>query len=213
MNLLIASGDAVFARMLELECLSRGAAVTLVSERAALVDALPTARLSLIDAAFLREGALPAATGCDRIIIGYPDELLQIPLDELSKYDTVSRPFPVEDLMNAIFGRDDERVYEFRSRRKKSPSDHLMLEAEQHVAFYKGEKIALTAKEFALLRMLYENRGKAVGREEAATIFGEESAKTTNVVDVYVRYLRVKLDDRFHVRLITTVRGCGYMME
>jgi DNA-binding response OmpR family regulator len=88
----------------------------------------------------------------------------------------------------------------------------LALDTENHVAYYKGEKIALTQKEFALLALLYENRGTPVSREHAlAEVFSDAETKT-NVVDVYVNYLRTKIDSRFDVRMISTVRGLGYVI-
>jgi two-component system copper resistance phosphate regulon response regulator CusR len=77
---------------------------------------------------------------------------------------------------------------------------------------YKGEKIVLTQKEFALLKLLFENRGEGVSRERALTEVFSDTDTKTNVVDVYVNYLRAKIDHKFDVRMILTVRGCGYMI-
>lgn len=64
-----------------------------------------------------------------------------------------------------------------------------------------------------MLDLLYENRGVPVSREEALSLVFDEAGGGTNVVDVYVNYLRAKIDHPFGVRLITTVRGKGYMIE
>ena len=73
--------------------------------------------------------------------------------------------------------------------------------------------MSLTNKEFALLEHLMLNRGHCVSRVELLeTVWNTEPAQTTNIVDVYVNYLRRKLDDMPPGGLIRTVRGQGYMI-
>ena len=75
-----------------------------------------------------------------------------------------------------------------------------------------GEKIDLSKKELELLRLLYSKSGEPVSRREArATVFPAES--DSNVVDVYISYLRKKFDLRFDTRMIITVRNKGYMLK
>ena len=79
----------------------------------------------------------------------------------------------------------------------------------------RGERrIDLTAREFALLEYLMNNAGKAVSR---ATIMREvwniNFDSTTNIVDVYMKYLRDKIDTEGEVKLIRTVRGVGYVLS
>ena len=58
-----------------------------------------------------------------------------------------------------------------------------------------------------------EKRGTPVSREEASTVFlGDDGEMKSNVVDVYIKYLREKIDERFDIKLIKTVRGAGYMI-
>ena len=76
-----------------------------------------------------------------------------------------------------------------------------------------GQQIDLTNKEFALLEHLLLNRGQCVSRVELLdSVWNLEPAQTTNIVDVYVNYLRRKLEDPPPGRLIRTVRGHGYMV-
>ena len=76
------------------------------------------------------------------------------------------------------------------------------------------EPVQLTKKEFDLLLYLMTHRGKAVTRDELLeNIWGYEYTGDTNVVDVYVRYLRHKIEDRFGVRMIQTIRSVGYMFS
>ena len=76
-----------------------------------------------------------------------------------------------------------------------------------------GRKIDLTNKEFALLEHLLLNRGQCVSRVELLdSVWNLEPAQTTNIVDVYVNYLRRKIADPAPGQLIRTVRGRGYMV-
>jgi two-component system copper resistance phosphate regulon response regulator CusR len=77
-----------------------------------------------------------------------------------------------------------------------------------------GRKIALTDKEFALLEYLLANTGRVMSRTMIVEAVWDESFEgMTNIVDVYVRHLRRKIDDGQAVRLIHTVRGAGYTIS
>jgi DNA-binding response OmpR family regulator len=76
-----------------------------------------------------------------------------------------------------------------------------------------GQSVALTNTEFSFLEQLMLNRGHCVSRSELLhTVWKPESAQATNIVDVYVNYLRRKLHDRPPASVIRTVRGSGYMI-
>ncbi|MFZ1535868.1 MAG: winged helix-turn-helix domain-containing protein, partial [Chromatiaceae bacterium] len=77
-----------------------------------------------------------------------------------------------------------------------------------------GQRIDLTAKEFALLEFFVRRRGEVLPRALiAASVWDMNFDSNTNVVDVAVRRLRLKVDDGFEPRLIQTVRGMGYVLE
>jgi DNA-binding response OmpR family regulator len=83
----------------------------------------------------------------------------------------------------------------------------------EHVVRHRACNLSLTNKEFALLEHLMLNRGHCVTRLELLeTVWKGEPVETTNIVDVYVNYLRRKLDDAPPGGLIRTVRGKGYMV-
>ena len=213
MNVLIATKDLIFCRMLTLEFAEKGFSVLTAQTYEETVEAIPSVRLALIDAKFISEGPLPKCT-YDIILFGHAEDFDQIPTQELTKYYTLLRPFSIEDFFSNLFVPEDESgSIHVRVPKKKSPSESLALDATTHAAFYKGEKISLTQKEFALLALLFENRGSPISREEAlSTVFGD-AGSSTNVVDVYINYLRAKIDHKFGVRMISTVRGCGYMIQ
>jgi DNA-binding response OmpR family regulator len=90
---------------------------------------------------------------------------------------------------------------------------NLELDRMNHSAARAGEEIGLTNKEFGLLEHLMLNRGQCVSRVELLeTVWKLEPAQTTNIVDVYINYLRRKLKDPAPGRLIRTVRGKGYIV-
>ena len=83
-----------------------------------------------------------------------------------------------------------------------------------HTARRGGREIELSAKEFALLSYLMYNKNIVLSREKIEDhIWNFDYEGGTNVVDVYIRYLRKKIDDGFDVKLIRTVRGSGYLLQ
>ena len=76
------------------------------------------------------------------------------------------------------------------------------------------EEITLSAKEFSLLEYLIRNAGIVLGREKIEQhLWNYDFEGGSNVIDVYIRYLRKKIDDPFPSKLIHTVRGAGYVLK
>jgi DNA-binding response OmpR family regulator len=91
---------------------------------------------------------------------------------------------------------------------------NLTLDLNRKVAFRDEIEIALTAKEFNLLEYLMRNQGKVISRQQiAAAVWDIHFDTQTNVVDVYVNFLRKKIDKDFHPRLIHTQIGMGYRFD
>ncbi|MBO4423048.1 MAG: winged-helix domain-containing protein [Clostridia bacterium] len=80
---------------------------------------------------------------------------------------------------------------------------------------YKSGRISLTPAEYAVLYELYSNKGKPVSRKRLAAIISgdEKNAAASNCADVYIRFLRKKLEEPYKCRLIRTVRGYGYTID
>ena len=77
-----------------------------------------------------------------------------------------------------------------------------------------GKAIALTGREYALLEYLMRNQGAVLSRERIEqNIFNYDYEGASNMVDVYIRYLRKKVDEGFSPKLIHTVRGAGYVLR
>jgi DNA-binding response OmpR family regulator len=123
--------------------------------------------------------------------------------------DLMTKPFSLHELRarcRALLRRKRETRLQLRA-------GDLELDRMEHTARRGGRLIVLTNKEFALLEHLLLNRGQCVTRVELLdSVWNLEPAQTTNIVDVYVNYLRRKLEDPPPGRLIHTVRGKGYMV-
>ena len=77
-----------------------------------------------------------------------------------------------------------------------------------------GRRINLTPKEFSLLEYLVRHHGTVVTRTMIAEhVWDQHFDSFTNVIDVYIRYLRTKIDDPFPTKLIHTIRGVGYLLS
>jgi two-component system OmpR family response regulator len=90
----------------------------------------------------------------------------------------------------------------------------LEVDPAAHTAVRDGRRVELTAREFALLEFLARRAGEVVSRTELLEhVWDQNFAGSTNIVDVYVGYLRRKLEEPFGRPLIRTVRGAGYVLE
>lgn len=91
---------------------------------------------------------------------------------------------------------------------------HVILDKKRHIVKADGHTIELTPREFTMLQVLLENTDIVLSRETLLDkVCGYDYMGETNIIDVYVRYLRSKLDDAFGFRMIQTVRGVGYVIR
>ena len=124
--------------------------------------------------------------------------------------DYVTKPFSTDELLARVRAR----------LREKEPAANvlahrdLIMDRDRHEVSRGGKQIALTAKEYALLEYLLLHRNKVHSRDELFNgVWGSDFLGDSNLIDVYVRYLRGKLDEGFDEGLITTVRGVGYTIK
>jgi len=123
--------------------------------------------------------------------------------------DLMVKPFSLHELR----ARCRALLRRKREARLLLRAGDLELDRLEHTAHRAGQSIVLTNKEFSLLEHLMLNRGQCVSRVELLdSVWNMEPAQTTNIVDVYVNYLRRKLQDLPPGHLIRTIRGQGYMV-
>ena len=127
--------------------------------------------------------------------------------------DYVTKPFAIEELLARI------RTALRRRGGGEEPAQvlsagPLTMDTDRYEVTVKGQPVSLTKKEFDLLRCLLENKGRVLSREMLLnSVWGFDFVGETNSVDVYIRFLRSKLDDAFGLKLIQTVRGVGYVIR
>jgi DNA-binding response OmpR family regulator len=125
--------------------------------------------------------------------------------------DYVTKPFAIEELLARIRAAIRGRAKTAEDGDVGLVFEDVRLDPDAHTVTCREEPVELTLKEFELLACLLENKGRVMSRDALLTkVWGYDYIGETNVVDVYVRFLRSKLDERFGVKLVTTVRGVGY---
>lgn len=128
--------------------------------------------------------------------------------------DYMTKPFAFEELLARIEVLMRRRGHESIQESKDLRLADLYLNHETHEVRRGDVAIELTPKEFALLELFMRMPGKVLSRTRILEqVWGYCADPLTNVVDVYVRQLRRKIDDDFEVKLIKTVRGFGYRMD
>lgn len=127
--------------------------------------------------------------------------------------DYMTKPFDFEELLARIEALL-RRARELRPRVTMLQVADLVLDRERMQVHRAGRPIVLTAKELALLELLMSAPGRVYSRERIlANVWGTYEDPLTNIVDVYVRRLRAKIDEGHPLALLKTVRGLGYRFD
>ncbi|MDJ0677425.1 MAG: response regulator transcription factor [Calothrix sp. MO_167.B42] len=220
-HILLVEDEVKLARFIELELTCEGYQVTIANDG---LTGLTTARESHPDLLIL-DWMLPGMTGVEicRRLRSTGDQVPIILLtakDEVGDRvagldagadDYVVKPFSVEELL--------ARVRANLRRTQETDADILLFDdlklnrATREV--YRGERaIELTAKEFDLLEYLLTNPRQVITRDRILeTVWGYDFMGDSNIIEVYIRYLRLKLEANNEKRLIQTVRGVGYVLR
>jgi len=217
-SVLVVEDDPAIGRVLQLELEHEGYRVELATDGlSGLEKALKEPDLVVLDLMLPRMEGLEV---CKRIrakstvpIImltardAVPDRVAGL---DIGADDYLTKPFSTEELLARVRARLRERephsnVLEYRD---------LVMDRDRHEVTRAGKPVALTAKEYALLEYLLLHRNKVHTRDELFNgVWGSDFLGDSNLIDVYVRYLRGKIDDGHEDKLITTVRGVGYTIK
>ena len=127
--------------------------------------------------------------------------------------DYMTKPFAIEELLARI-RTALKRTPVFSENLHILSIGELTVDLDGRMVTFRDDSIELTKTEFDLLKYLIENKNIVLSRNKIIdTVWGYEYMGDTNVVDVYIRYLRSKIDDRFNKKFIHTVRGVGYLLK
>lgn len=132
---------------------------------------------------------------------------------DLGADDYLTKPFSMDELMariRAVLRRKNPPV----QSEGRLTFRELELDPQSYQVNFSGQEVALTKTEFGLLSLFMEHPNHVLSRELILeNVWGFDYYGETNVVDVYVRFLRGKIDERFHVHYLHTVRGVGYVLR
>lgn len=222
-KILLVEDEEKLARMVELELRYEGYEVTKAADGRAGLELALTGGFDLV----LLDIMLPQLNGME--VLRRLRKESDVPVLMLTARDTVmdkvagldsgandyiTKPFAIEELLAriraALRGKGGGRTPE----PELLTLGKLSMDRERHTVAVSGRLVELTRREFDLLRCLLENRGKVLSRETLLDrVWGFDYVGETNTVDVYIRFLRAKIDEPFGVKYIHTVRGVGYVLR
>jgi two-component system response regulator ArlR len=126
--------------------------------------------------------------------------------------DYLTKPFAIEELLARIRVHTRENV--LKNKLDEIKVKDIVMNNITHEVWRAGREIQLTNKEYNLLKMLLINKNIVLTRDKLIEeAWGYDYAGDTNLVDVFIRYIRSKIDDGFDDKLITTIRGVGYVIK
>ncbi len=212
-DIVIISSDKVFARMLFLELKKADIQIKVISDTFDIKGIMPTVSNANVvvydadylsgDVAFIDQMKVPCVVFSKSKITNLPENVVGF----------FERPFIVSGFVSCVYSYLTLNS-EASENTSKPEKDRLVLDNHFKQAIFEGKTVRLSKKEFSLLSFLYKNRGRVVLRKEVLdAVWGSNYDERNNADNVYISYLRKKLDDAFGVKLIYTVRGKGYMMK
>lgn len=219
-KILLIEDEEKMARMVELELKHEGYAVEKAFDGVSGLAAAEKGGFDLV----LLDIMLPGLSGMEvlrrlRRTSNVPVILLtarDAVMDKVSGLDSgaddyITKPFAIEELLARLRAalRKKQSVV-----RQVYSAHGVELDAQRHEVRVRGQSVELTLREFELLRFLLENKGQVLTRDTLLErVWGYDFSGETNTVDVYVRFLRTKIDEKFGIKLIHTVRGVGYQIR
>jgi DNA-binding response OmpR family regulator len=222
-KILIIEDEVKIARFLELELKHEGYEVIISGEgREGLFKAInENVDLVILDI------MLPGLNGievCRRIRMESQVPIIMLTAkddvtDKVAGLDTgaddyMTKPFAIEELLARIRVALNRKANQKDTKSDKLQIGDLRINSASRSAYYKDDELTLTKKEYELLEYMVRNKNIVLSREQLLNdVWDYEYFGDTNVVDVYIRYLRQKIDEKYGVHIISTVRGVGYIIK
>lgn len=237
-HILIVEDEEKIARFVELELVHDGYEVTKCGDGREALELATANKYDLI----LLDIMLPGLNGLEvlrRLGNSHPTPVILLTardavMDKVSGLDAgavdyITKPFAIEELLarvrvalklHPVSGSSDAG----KESNGQIPADdkangiyrwkQLVLDEKKHRVTYDGKEITLTNREFEMLKVFLTNQDIVLSRDTLLEkVCGYDYVGETNVVDVYVRFLRTKIDEAFDIKMIETVRGVGYVIK
>jgi len=224
-NILIIEDEEKLARFVELELIHEGYSVSKAIDGRAGLELAESGVYDLV----LLDIMLPYLNGIE--VLRRLRKTSDVPIIMLTARDAVmdkvsgldmgaddyiTKPFAIEELLARIRKALKKNIVKEQQNKEENliNINKLSIDIARHVVTYDGDIIELTNKEFNLLLYLMQNKSIVLSREMLLErVWGYDYLGETNIVDVYVRYVRSKIDDKYNVKIIQTVRGVGYVIK
>ena len=127
--------------------------------------------------------------------------------------DYITKPFAIEELLARVRVALKKHTDQVQQTHRLTVCG-VTMDTDRHEVTCSGEPIELTNREYELVNVLMENKNIVMDREKLMNrVCGYDFIGETNIIDVYVRHIRSKIDDVFGIRFIQTVRGVGYVIK
>ena len=222
-KILIVEDEENLARFIELELVHEGYGVEKASDGRTALDMALSTDFDLI----LLDIMLPELNGLEVLRRLHNEKQTPVILltardsvmDKVSGLDAgaidyITKPFAIEELMARIRVAMKHKKADQSETTDVIAIGELVLDEKKHRVTYGGQEISLTNREFLMLKTLLENKDIVLSRDTLLErVCGYDYVGETNIVDVYVRHLRAKIDETFGIKLIHTVRGAGYVIK
>lgn len=232
-HILIVEDEEKLARFVELELVHEGYRVSKATNGRDALEMILSGHYDLV----LLDIMLPGLNGLEVLRRMQREQAKDLPpvilltardavIDKVSGLDAgavdyITKPFAIEELLarirvalklhghhserDELLQKQEEGIYRWQK---------LTLDDRKHQVKYDGHEITVTNREFQMLKALLENMDIVLSRDALLEkVCGYDYVGETNVVDVYVRFLRAKIDEVFGVKMIQTVRGVGYVIK
>ena len=127
--------------------------------------------------------------------------------------DYITKPFAIEELLARVRVALKKNTDQVQQTHRLTVCG-VTMDTDRHEVTCNGEAIELTNREYELVHVLMENKNIVMDREKLMNrVCGYDYIGETNIIDVYVRHIRSKIDDVYGIRFIQTVRGVGYVIK